>query len=286
MADPCIIMCAPNGARRTKLDHPAIPITPQELATCAEDIIAENASILHLHVRDDNARHSLDVDRYKQAIAAVKDRVGDQIIIQVTSEAAGVYDAPAQINMIKTLKPEAVSIAMRELFPHCGADDEEQAFISWLQGQGIFYQVILYGPADIDRFSAAVDRGYFGKTAPFSLIVAGGYHEPQERSFEDLRAIEDRACDINFPWAICAFGAAEMAAVKLAAEKGGHIRVGFENNMQLAGGQIATGNTDLVRFANTHISKSGRPIATVDDVRRQFMTNNASNNNFEDSKVA
>ena len=68
-ADPFIVMCAPNGARRSQADHGRLPVTPAELADCAESIHAAGASIMHVHVRDDDGAHSLDVDRYRDAIA-------------------------------------------------------------------------------------------------------------------------------------------------------------------------------------------------------------------------
>ena len=42
---------APNGARKTRQDHPALPITPAELAACAAACRDAGASMLHLHVR-------------------------------------------------------------------------------------------------------------------------------------------------------------------------------------------------------------------------------------------
>ena len=107
-------MSAPNGARRQKKDHPEIPISPDEMALCAEQILQAGASILHLHVRDDDGSHSLDVDRYQNSINAIKNKVGDQLIIQATTEAVGIYDRHQQMEMVKKLRPEAVSIALRE----------------------------------------------------------------------------------------------------------------------------------------------------------------------------
>ena len=77
MSQPFIIMCAPNGARKNKTDHPALPISDSELADCAESILGEGASIIHLHVRDDSGGHTLDVDRYRSAINAIRQRIGN-----------------------------------------------------------------------------------------------------------------------------------------------------------------------------------------------------------------
>ena len=65
-------MAAPNGARRTRDEHPAVPLTAGELADCAADLLDAGVSVLHLHVRDTDGGHTLDVDRYRAAIDAVR----------------------------------------------------------------------------------------------------------------------------------------------------------------------------------------------------------------------
>ena len=87
MTVPFIVMSAPNGARRGKDDHQSLPITPDEIAACAEDVADAGASIIHLHVRDEHGAHSLESDRYRAAIAAVRERVGDGMVVQITTEA-------------------------------------------------------------------------------------------------------------------------------------------------------------------------------------------------------
>ena len=73
--------------------------------------------MIHLHVRDKEGAHTLDVGRYRDAISAIRDEVGDDIVIQVTSEAVGIYNADQQIEMVVELQPEAVSLAIREIVP-------------------------------------------------------------------------------------------------------------------------------------------------------------------------
>ena len=59
-AEPCLIMVAPNGARKTKADHPALPITPAELAATASACLEAGAAAIHLHVRDRDGGHTLE----------------------------------------------------------------------------------------------------------------------------------------------------------------------------------------------------------------------------------
>src|SRR5581483_95654 len=142
---PVLIAVAPNGARRTRSDHPRLPITPLELAACAQECLAAGASMLHLHVRDNQGRHTLDPDLYNEAITAIRHRVGDDLILQVTTEAAGIYSPPEQIAAIDALRPEAVSIAVSELFGAGGDEMTPASFLHSLAGRATFVQYIVYG---------------------------------------------------------------------------------------------------------------------------------------------
>ncbi|HIP77601.1 MAG TPA: 3-keto-5-aminohexanoate cleavage protein, partial [Kiloniellaceae bacterium] len=70
---PLILTVAPNGARKTRRDHPAVPIRPAEIADTAAAALKAGAAMIHLHVRDAEEKHSLDPGAYREAIAAVRD---------------------------------------------------------------------------------------------------------------------------------------------------------------------------------------------------------------------
>ena len=61
---PVAIAVAPNGGRRVKVDHPAIPLTAKELAETAAECLEAGAAMIHVHVRDAGGGHLLDADAY------------------------------------------------------------------------------------------------------------------------------------------------------------------------------------------------------------------------------
>ena len=89
--NPLVVMCAPNGARLQKSDHPSVPVTPAELADCAASLLHRGVSVLHLHVRDSGGGHSLDPGLYREAMAAIRERTGNRMILQVTTEAVQIF---------------------------------------------------------------------------------------------------------------------------------------------------------------------------------------------------
>jgi len=187
----------------------------------------------------------------------------------VTSEAAGVYQAPAQIAMIQALQPEAVSIGLREVDkPEIGEAGLARFFEGLAQG-GTMTQVILYDAADVRRWQDLKSKGVIPDAPWFLLFVLGRYTTGQRSDPRDLLAFL-AAHDGTEPWAICAFGATENTCITAAAALGGHARVGFENNLLCKDGSTAPDNAALVRQAADAARVLNRPLATADDIRQRF----------------
>lgn len=266
---PLVLTVAPNGARRGKADHPALPITAAELADTAAACLDAGAAMIHLHIRDRDGRHLLDVDGYRAAMAAIEARVGRALVIQPTTEAVGLYDRHQQMALVRALRPEQVSMAVRELIPDPSAESQAAAFLAWAHEAHVAVQHILYDVADVTRFIALKRQGIVpGHAAPV-LFVLGRYVDGQQSDpLELLPFIETwRAAGEAGPWAICAFGRREAAVGAAAASLGGHVRIGFENNFHLADGGIAPNNATLVRAMAELTSRIGRPLATAADLR-------------------
>ena len=259
---PLVVMVAPTGARRTRADHPNLPVTPDEIAREAELCCAAGASVLHVHVRDDDGRHSLDPDLYRAAIGAVRRQLGERMVVQVTTEAVGRYGPAEEMATVRALRPEAVSIALTELIPDDAQTEQAAAFLDWLRRERIAPQYILYTPEEVRRFHDLRGRGLIPQRRPFVLFVLGRYAgqvEGQPRDLLPFLAAHDAEC----PWAACAFGRREAACVLTAAGLGGHARVGFENNLWLAHGTLAASNAQLVGQLAAGARLLGREIADI-----------------------
>ncbi len=269
MTVPFIVMSAPNGARRGKDDHQSLPITPDELSACAESVADAGASIIHLHVRDEQGGHSIDPDRYRAAISAVRDRIGDRLIIQVTTEACGLYSAEQQMASVRELKPEAVSLALKELCPDAESEPVAAEFFAWLKTENVMSQYILFNPDEAIRFTDLRNRGVILADWPFVLFVLGRYSDSLTGDPDLIgRFVEGLQQDVT--WMVCCFGQTENIAVAEAARLNGHTRVGFENNLKLPDGTTAPDNAALVRLATKIGGDADRHIASADDVRQML----------------
>jgi 3-keto-5-aminohexanoate cleavage enzyme len=265
---PAIIAVAPNGARKLKPDHPAVPLSAEELGLCAVQCLEAGATMIHLHVREPGSgKHSLDADLYRAAIKAVRCEAGDDLIIQATSEAAGVYDRHQQMAAMRALMPEACSLAVREILPDEAAEREGGAFLTEFYKAGVMMQYILYADTDVQRFHELKARGIIPGDRHFVLFVLGRYTAGQKSEPVDLLPFLHDWSNTDGDFAVCAFGPKESACALTALGLNGHARLGFENNTLLSDGSTAPDNAALIRQTVQAAGVMGRSIADVKAAR-------------------
>jgi len=267
---PVIITVAPNGARRTKVDHPAIPLVPEELAQCAKECQEAGARVIHLHVRNEQGKHSLDVGRYQEAIDAIRQKVGEGLVVQITTEAVGRYTPKEQMEMVRTLKPQAVSLALRELVPNSSDITSFADFTKWLEMKGIASQFILYDTKDVDLFASLNSQGCIRRPSDMVLFVLGKYQDGQgstpDQLEEFLKAWKNSSQ--THSWGLCAFGGEEISCATAGAARGGHPRVGFENNLRRPDGVLLESNTESVQALVSALKNQKKPIASAKETRK------------------
>jgi 3-keto-5-aminohexanoate cleavage enzyme len=264
---PVAIAVAPNGGRRTKADHPALPLTTEEIAATASACLEAGVCMIHAHIRDRQGGHLLDADAYRSTIAAIRAAVGNRLVVQITSEALGIYRAAEQMAVVRDVRPEAVSLALREFVPDASHEIAFADFLAWLRKEKVTPQIILYSPEDATRLADLKTRGVMPFDDVPVLYVLGRYAAGQRSSPTDLLPFLTPDAPRFAHWMVCAFGARENACVTAASLLGGHARVGFENNFQLPDGSVAPDNAALVAAARTAIGACGLSAATADELR-------------------
>lgn len=266
---PVVLCVAPNGARRTKKDHTSLPMTADELGREAAACADAGASVIHLHVRSEQGGHSLDDGRYRAAMERIRDAVQDRMLIQITTEAVGIYQPAQQIEVVKQLRPDAASVAIRELIPTDSYRAQALRFFDWSAAQRVALQFIVYTPEEAATLQAMARSGELGCETPNVLFVLGRYTEGQRSSASDLLPYL-AAWNPAHPWSVCAFGPTEAQCMTAAMGLGGHVRVGFENNLLRADGELARDNAELVANVAGIARRSGRGVAGIDQARRVY----------------
>lgn len=264
------IAVAPNGGRRTKRDHPEIPMNATELARTAAACFEAGAAMIHTHVRRPDGSHLLDADAYRETIAAIGAEVGDRMIVQITTESLGVYSPREQLAVLKAVRPEAASLALREMAPDAAAEPEFFRALEWMRREGVMPQIIVYDASESVRLSAMVERGDLPWPDIPVLYVLGRYTASQTSMPGDLLPFLAAGMPRFATWSACAFGPYEARCVTAAALLGGHVRVGFENNLLLPDGRQAGSNAELVGTVASTLRTLGLSICDATAMREHF----------------
>ena len=242
-----ILALAPNGAYKQKTDHPQLPLSLDEIVRTAIEAQQAGSSLLHLHIRDKNGLHSLDPEIYKRTIDAIRHQLGHHLVIQITSEAAGQFSPEQQIACIQSVNAECVSIALREIIRDETCLAAAQALFDWCATRQSRPQFILYSESDLLSYLEYRKQCIIPSSPHSILFVLGRYAENQNSTKADLAPFLRYIDQIHVPWMVCAFGSSEQNCLLYAASKGGHLRLGFENNLLNARGRVANSNIEQLR---------------------------------------
>ena len=257
---PIILAVAPNGAYKQKTDHQQIPITDRQIIETAMQAELAGANMLHLHIRDGNNNHSIDPNHYRDILLALKEKTS--LLVQVTSESANIFTVDQQIKMIEQLKPEFVSIALREIM-RTQSTNLLQDLFQFMRQHKISPQIILYDLNDAQQYLQLLKDGVFKATALPVLYVAG-----KPSSLFTTIAMLDLSHANTSSWMICGFGSLEYKCLLLALALDGNIRIGFENNLNDIFGKQAQNNQKQIQASAKLIEQSGKTLALYDEVKK------------------
>ncbi|MDG1415640.1 MAG: 3-keto-5-aminohexanoate cleavage protein [Alphaproteobacteria bacterium] len=244
------LMVAPNGARRTSAEHPSLPVTAADLARTARACQSEGATAIHVHVRDNQERHSLDAGRYREAIAAIVE-YAPGLGVQITTESAGLYQPAEQLACLTRLRPGAASIAVREMAAEPSIAKTTYAFA---HEASIEVQHIVYTPGCIAQLLAWREAGLVRPEQCRVLVVLGQYAPPRDAAPADLDPLALGLKGHGLPLSVCAFGRNEHLCLRDAAARGYGVRLGFENSVCDAQGVPHRDNAASVRAYRKQLS--------------------------------
>ena len=157
MHTPSISTVAPNGARKTRADHPALPITMGEVANCAAACQAAGADGIHAHLRDASGAHLLDAGGYRELLAELALRAPG-LSVQITTESVGRYTPADQRALVRALMSPAVSIALREISADNEVTEAARLFAD-CDTAGVAVQHILCSADKVDQLTRLVADG-------------------------------------------------------------------------------------------------------------------------------
>ncbi len=274
MDNKVIITCAVTGAETTKAMQPALPVTPEEIAQSAYEAWQAGASILHLHVRKDDGTPTQDVEVFRKAIALVRSKC--DLVIEVTTGGAA-WMTPEERLQPVTLNPEMASL-------DCGTvnfGDEYivntlpimRHFAQEMKDRGVRPTLECFDLGHVYASHILIKEGLI--EAPFHYGLVLNVPGAAKYEVDVLEFMVRKLPKGAFFTAFGIGGKAHVDSIYGTLALGGHIRVGFEDNIYYSKGRLATSNAELVERAARIAKDCGRELARPDDVRAMFQLRKA-----------
>ena len=265
--DKLIITACICGAEVTKEHNPAVPYTVEEIANEAYGAYKAGASIIHLHVRYDDGTPTQDVERFRECFEAIRAKCPDVIIQPSTGGAVGMSN-DERLQPI-TLMPEMATLDCGTC--NFGGDDifvntenMIKDFGEKMIARGIKPEVEVFDKGMIDMANRLCKKGYIKAPMHFDFVmgVNGGISgEPRDLIFMK------ESIPQGSTWTVAGVGRYEFPMTVMGILMGGHVRVGFEDNVYLSKGVLAKSNAELVEKVVRLAKEFGREIATPDEAR-------------------
>ncbi|NLX61183.1 MAG: 3-keto-5-aminohexanoate cleavage protein, partial [Tissierellia bacterium] len=237
----------------------------EEIAREAEAAYKAGASIIHLHVREDDGTPTQDKERFRVCIEEIKKRCPDIIIQPSTGGAVGMTDderlQPTELNPeMATLSCGSVNFGGDEVF--LNTESSIINFAKRMKERGIKPELEIFDKGMIDTALKLVKKGLVDKPLHFDFVLG----VQMAATARDLVFLVDSIPE-GSTWSVAGIGRYEMPMAAIAIAMGGHVRVGFEDNIYLSKGVLAKSNGELVEKVVKIAKELGREIATPDEAR-------------------
>lgn len=292
-----IITCAVTGAIHTPTMSDALPYRPEDIAQQAIDAAKAGASILHVHARHpDDGRPSVDPVHFAEFLPIIKAETN--AIVNISTGGSVTMGIEDRLAPAASASPEMCSMNMGSLnfSTHPLADKYETFKFEWeeayLRGSesAIFrntfadirqvaetmgsnphnskFEHECYEVGHIHNLAFCMKQGMFEEPIflQFVMGVLGGITAEIENLLF-MKQTADRLFGKNYQWSVIGAGAQQMKMAAVAAQMGGHVRVGLEDSLFIERGKLATSNAQQVEKIKNILIEQGNKIATPDEAR-------------------
>lgn len=268
-----IITCAPVGAETMKSDNPDHPYGPEEISIAAIAAVKAGASIVHLHVREDDGTPSQSPTLFAEAIRHILDEV--DCIIQISTGGAVTASEDDRLLPVRELipPPEMASLTMGTCNFGSAVFWNPQTlierFLSEFKKRGIKPGLECFEAGHVSNALRLLRRGLLDGPQHFEFVlgVPGAMTGAADNLTHLVRMLPGEA---GHSWSVAGIGAAELPLGAMAIALGGHVRVGFEDNVFYRKGELARSNAQLVERVARIGRELDRPPATAAEAREML----------------
>ncbi len=272
MPEPCIITVAITGSLPRKRDNPAVPISVAEQIESTHELFEAGASIVHIHVRNDDESSSSDALRF----AAVQEGVRKHcpgMIVQFSTGGRG--RDPAARGAALYLRPDMASLSTGSVnFPsiiyenHPSLVDDLAAKMKTF---GIIPEIEIFDLSHLHAARRLADLGLIGEHPHIQFVMGVQNAMPPHERLLDILLGEASTLFPSCTWTAAGIGRSQIIVMDWALARGADaVRTGLEDNIRISKERMASSNAELVELAASAVTKHGRRVATAAEARHRL----------------
>ena len=265
--DKLIISACICGAEVTKENNPAVPYTVEEVVREAKSAYDAGAALIHLHVRWDDGTPTQDKGRFQEMVDAIRKECPDVIIQPSTGGAVGMTDLERLQSTEITPTPEMATLDCGtcnfggdEIF--INTDNTIANFGDIMQERGIKPECEVFDKGMIDLALKAAKKGHIQYPIHFDFVLG----VQMTATVLDL-VIMATSIPADSTWTATGIGKNAWGIAAATIAMGGHVRVGFEDNVYMSKGVLAKSNGEMVERVVQMAKLLNREVATPAEAR-------------------
>lgn len=269
MTPPCIITVAITGSLPQKRDNPAVPITVAEQIESTHEAFEAGASLVHLHVRNDDGSATSSPERFSQVLACIRQHCPGMIVQFSTGGRSG---AGRERGAHLGLKPDMGSLATGSINFPTRVYDNPPELVEWLATEmrehGIKPEIEAFDLSMIFQAVRLQQQGFIRGPLHVQFVMGIRNAMPVDR---EVLAFYVKTLERLAPgatWTGAGIGRDQLTMARWSLELGGHCRTGLEDNVRLDRHTLAPSNAALVRQVAALCAEHGRPVATAAQARQ------------------
>ncbi|ANY77171.1 3-keto-5-aminohexanoate cleavage protein [Microvirga ossetica] len=266
---PVIIAVAITGSVPRKKDNPAVPITVAEQIESTREAYEAGASLVHIHVRNDDESSSSDPERFAAVQAGIREHCPG-MIVQFSTGGRG-RDPSARGSSL-FLKPDMASLSTGSVnFPTIIYENHTTLVVDLatkMKTHGIRPEIEIFDLSHLHRAWRLIDQGLIDERPHVQFVMGVQNAMPADEHLLDVLLGELKRILPKATWTAAGIGRHQAEVMEWALARGADaVRTGLEDNIRITKDRLARSNAELVEHAVRAIERRGRRSATPEEAR-------------------
>lgn len=264
-----IISAALVGSHPTKEMNPAVPYSPKEIAESAVESERAGAAIVHVHVREpDTGIPSSRIALFNEVVDRIRQK--SDVLINLTTSGNNIPGKDMINERLEpvTLQPDLCSLDIGSLNfgerVFLNPPEWTRAAASRMRKAKVKPEIEVFDAGHVRQALSLIKEGFFEPPPFLQLCMGAGWGI--EATPENLLFMKN-LLPTDVIWSVLGVGKAQLPMITLGIILGGHIRVGFEDNLYLRRGQLLSSNSQMVGLASALVEKLQHDVASPSDAR-------------------